>query len=92
MINALYNSGSANSFFTSIGTTGLIVSIIVAAVVLVLKGFALWYSARREQKVWFIVLLVVNTLGILDLVYIIFIAKKWRKSLPANEMNTPTNV
>ena len=36
----------------------------------VLKGFALWYSARAGQKWWFIALLVVNTLGILEIVYL----------------------
>ncbi len=38
---------------------------------LVLKGFALWKSARKEQKVWFVFLLVVNSLGILPLVYLL---------------------
>lgn len=38
----------------------------------VLKGFALWNAARGSQKWWFIVLLVVNTLGILEIVYLIW--------------------
>ena len=47
--------------------------LIVAAVwTIVLKGFALWYSARGSQKGWFIALLIVNTLGILELVYLIW--------------------
>ncbi|OGD69740.1 hypothetical protein A3A84_01045 [Candidatus Collierbacteria bacterium RIFCSPLOWO2_01_FULL_50_23] len=37
---------------------------------LVLRGFALWRSARKEQKVWFIALLLVNSMGILPLVYL----------------------
>ncbi|MFA6519363.1 MAG: DUF5652 family protein [Candidatus Paceibacterota bacterium] len=39
---------------------------------LVLKGFALWHAARGEQKWWFIALLVINTLGILEIVYLIW--------------------
>ena len=34
------------------------------------KGMALWRSARRGHTGWFIVLLVVNTLAILDILYI----------------------
>ncbi len=34
------------------------------------KGLALWHSAQRNESVWFIVLLIVNTAGILELVYL----------------------
>jgi hypothetical protein len=34
------------------------------------KGLALWKSAREGSKVWFVVLLVVNTLGILEILYL----------------------
>ncbi len=36
---------------------------------IVWKGLALWKSAQREQKWWFIAFLVVNTLGILEILY-----------------------
>jgi methionyl-tRNA synthetase len=51
--------------------------VIVVLVVwtLVIKGFALWYAARNHQKAWFVLLLVVNTLGILELVYLIWFRK-----------------
>lgn len=39
------------------------------------KGVALWKAARLEKKWWFIVLLVVNTLGILDILYIFVFSK-----------------
>jgi methionyl-tRNA synthetase len=39
---------------------------------IVLKGFALWHAARNEQKWWFIALLVINTLGILEIIYLIW--------------------
>lgn len=38
---------------------------------LVLKGFALWKSARKGQNVWFIALLVVNSVGILPAIYLL---------------------
>jgi len=37
-----------------------------------IKGVALWRSARSGHTAWFIVLLVANTLGILELIYLIW--------------------
>ncbi len=34
------------------------------------KGYALWLAARANQPWWFVVLLIVNTLAILDIIYI----------------------
>ncbi|MCX6809315.1 MAG: DUF5652 family protein [Candidatus Berkelbacteria bacterium] len=34
------------------------------------KGWALWRAARNETLAWYIVLLIVNTLGILEIIYI----------------------
>jgi hypothetical protein len=39
------------------------------------KGWALWRSARAGQKVWYVVLLILNTLGILEIIYIIITNK-----------------
>lgn len=42
-------------------------------------GWALWKAAREGSKVWFILLLLVHTVGILDIIYIFFISKKTAK-------------
>ena len=47
-----------------------------------IKGFALWKAARAGQTVWFIVLLAVNTVGLLELVYLIWFSKKSSKPTP----------
>jgi len=39
------------------------------------KGFALWHAAKRGEQWWFIAILVINTVGILEIIYIFFIAK-----------------
>lgn len=39
------------------------------------KGLTLWRSAKNNQKYWFIVLLIINTLGILEIVYLSFFQK-----------------
>lgn len=40
------------------------------------KGVALWKSARNGQTAWFVVLLLVNTLAILEILYIYIFSKK----------------
>ncbi|HPN96348.1 MAG TPA: DUF5652 family protein [Candidatus Moranbacteria bacterium] len=40
------------------------------------KGVALWRSARRGERIWFIVMLIINTLGILEILYIFLFSKK----------------
>lgn len=42
---------------------------------LIWKGLALWKAARQGQKVWYIALLIVNTLGILEILYIYVFSK-----------------
>jgi len=38
---------------------------------LALRGFALYRSARNGQKVWFIFLLLINSVGILPAIYLL---------------------
>lgn len=39
------------------------------------KGLALYRAARLEQKAWFVVLLLVNTAGILEIFYLFILSK-----------------
>lgn len=43
------------------------------------KGVALWKAARKNDTVWFIVLLLANTLGILEILYIYIFSKRKMK-------------
>lgn len=49
--------------------------ILVTIWALVWKGLALWQSGRRNQKIWFVALLIINTLGILEILYIFVFSK-----------------
>lgn len=40
------------------------------------KAVALWKAARRGEKIWFIVLLIVNTLALLEILYIFIFSKR----------------
>ncbi|HCI05243.1 TPA: hypothetical protein DEX28_00675 [Patescibacteria group bacterium] len=48
------------------------VALLVLAWTLTWKGMALWKAARSSQKNWFVALLVINTLGVLEIFYLYF--------------------
>jgi hypothetical protein len=39
------------------------------------KGSALWKAAGKKQVIWFIVLLLINTLGLLEIAYIFYLSR-----------------
>lgn len=43
---------------------------------LIWKGIALWKSGRNNQLKWFIAILILNTVGILPIIYLKFFQKK----------------
>ena len=43
---------------------------------LVWKGGSVWIASKNNQKGWVLALLVFNTVGILEIVYIFYVAKK----------------
>lgn len=40
------------------------------------KGFSLWRAAKNDQRNWFIAILILNTVGILEIIYLFFFCKK----------------
>lgn len=51
--------------------------IIVADVIL--RGMGMWRAARKGQQGWFVAMLVINSVGILPVVYMLFFEKKRKK-------------
>ena len=43
---------------------------------LIWKGIALWKAAQNHHTVWYVIMLIVNTLGILEIIYIFGFSKK----------------
>lgn len=43
------------------------------------KGLGLWRAARNGSKVWFVVLLLVNTVGLLEILYLAVFSKMGQK-------------
>jgi len=90
MYNSLYGQSWGQPLGLGIGTMigiGLIAGLLFL-VILALKGYALWHAAKRNEPWWFVILLVVNTMGILELIYLYFVAKLWNGK--SNSTSTPT--
>jgi len=43
---------------------------------LIWKGLALWRASKGDQKIWFVAILVLNTVGVLEIIYLFRFAKK----------------
>ena len=64
----------ANLLGVSVGVA-IVILAIISIWALVWKGLALWKSSQKKSLIWFIVLLVVNTMGILEILYIFVFSK-----------------
>jgi len=75
-------SGIQNSLMQLFGNNRALFLLFIVWVVL-WKGFALWKSARKNQKYWFVAILIFNTAGILEILYL-FVLKdiKFSKKFP----------
>lgn len=73
-----------SSFYTSLPLWALVIILIWS---LVWKGLALWKSSRKNSPIWFVILLVVNTLGILEILYLFIFSelKKKPKNAPTSK-------
>ncbi len=54
--------------------------VLLGAWELIWKGIALWKCGRHNQLTWFVFILILNTVGILPIIYLLFFQKK-NKSL-----------
>lgn len=54
------------------------------------KGIALWKAARNRSPAWFVAILILNTLGILEIVYILIFSKKNAEVEEKKEDKEPT--
>jgi len=54
---------------------GVVIAILIVWT-LIWKGIALWKAAQNNHMAWYVVMLVLNTVGILEIVYIFGFSKK----------------
>ena len=80
MMRSDYWGGYLGHWATPIGLIGLAIGGLLLAMLVVWsiywKGRALWRAAHQNSKPWFIALLVINTLGILEILYIYIFSKR----------------
>jgi hypothetical protein len=77
--------GPLGLLFTGWMLFGLIVLAVWEAI---WKGFGLWYSAKNQQKEWFVCILIFNTLGLLPIIYLLWFKpeeKKVRNAKPSKK-------
>ena len=88
---SIYYQEMANSLGISLGSFIFYIGLI-AIWTLVWKGLALWKSAGKKQPIWFIILLVVNTLGILEILYLFVFSKMGKnKKEKKKKINSKSN-
>jgi len=59
---------------------GMSISFIIILIVLIIwettwKGIALWKAGRNNHLIWFIFIFIFNTLGILPIIYLLYLKK-----------------
>lgn len=79
--NLFYSSWAVPGFGFSFVGGVLFAAVLVWSIVW--KGLALWKSARTDSRVWFVVFLVVNTLGILEILYLYVFSDK-KNTMPVS--------
>lgn len=54
----------------------LIIIIILVTWTILWKAYSVWNAAKHNHKKWFLTLLILNTIGILDIYYVFKVLKK----------------
>jgi hypothetical protein len=49
------------------------------------RAIGLWHSARNNDKVWFVFILLFNTLGLLTLIYIFVVSQREHKQASSSK-------
>lgn len=78
-----YASGLTPPFTTGFMSALMPLFLVALLWMVIIKGYALWHAARNSQKWWFIALLVINTVGILEVIYLIWFRSSSHTATPA---------
>ena len=77
-----YSEGISSNVALFAGAFSIIIILLIVWS-FIWKGIALWKCGRNNQLGWYIVLLIINTAGILEILYILFFQKN--KNQPVNQ-------
>lgn len=81
-MNALHPD-SLGAFFGIAPAIAIILVAVAALWTIVWKGFGLWHAARDGQKWWFLAFLIINDLGILEIIYLVWFRKQRTNETPS---------
>lgn len=73
LYNYLFNSYNP---FLGFSPLEILVFVLLIGWSLFWKGWALWRAANQKQKVWFVCFLLINTVGLLEILYLFIFSKK----------------
>ena len=76
----------------TLSTTWTIILLILVIWELIWKAVALWRASHREQTVWFVALLVINSAGILPIIYLLVHGDLASRNKEAQHHETITSV
>lgn len=55
----------------NLSTTWTVLLIVAIIWDVIWRGMALWRAGRNDQPAWFVVLLIINSIGILPIIYLL---------------------
>ena len=67
-----------NNFQPILNNPNIFLPLIIWAVVW--KGLALWRAARLKQVGWYIALIIINSFGLFEIIYLIVTRKKYKET------------
>ena len=73
--NGMFNFGGSFVAGMAFG----VLMLVLAVWTLYWKYRALWHAAKHDRKIWFVVFLLVNTLGVLEILYL-YVFQKYHKT------------
>lgn len=75
---ALLSNYFGSGLSAAVGLTGWLLALFVVLAIweLIWKGIGLWKAGRNNQIIWFVFILILNTVGILPIIYLIWGQKK----------------
>jgi len=94
VVQDIYSVTSAGEISSLLGISkeiALVLIIIIGIWSLVWKGFALWKAATKKQKIWFVALLIINSIGILEILYI-YIFSEMKFNFKKSEQKIKSNI
>lgn len=68
-----------------LSTEALVALVALLVIITILKGMALWDAARGGKFGWFVALMIINTLGILELVYLTWFSSRHAEDSDSSE-------